>query len=151
MEKGFANLGIGIVLGLLIAGVGSGAYHLAGIPRFCASCHSMGYVAARWGESRHKQFACTECHLPAGGLVEKMVYKVRAGVSDLYQETLRDYGAAATLSKKGRSVANGNCVRCHFATIERTALAAGGRDCLRCHQGLVHGRGVGEGVMRYEE
>jgi cytochrome c nitrite reductase small subunit len=68
-------IAIGIVIGLVIAAVSAGGYHFAGTPKFCASCHSMETVHSDWQQSKHKQFSCTECHLPDTILLHQVGYK----------------------------------------------------------------------------
>jgi cytochrome c nitrite reductase small subunit len=92
-----------------------------------------------WQQSRHKQFACIECHLPDSNIAAKVAYKAKAGLSDLYHETLRSYPAAIRISAEARTIAEGNCLRCHFSTVENTFMVEGGGSCLMCHHRLVHG------------
>lgn len=140
----------GIVIGVCVALVGVWTYDLAGAPVFCGSCHSMGGVYRQWQASRHKQFGCIECHIPVGGPVVRVGYKAWAGVRDLYHETMRTYGAAASPSAGARKILNDNCVRCHFSTIEAVSLVRAEGDCLRCHVGLVHGRMAQRGGLPIE-
>lgn len=137
---------VGLVLAVLMAGV----YHYSGSSEFCGACHSMETVHTQWRVSRHKQFACTECHLPDSNLAGKFIYKARAGMKDLWHETVRSYPAMIRLSQEGNVIANGNCRRCHYSTIENTAMVEGDTNCLKCHNGLVHGRGIKREVLLYE-
>lgn len=143
-------LGSGILLGVVLAALLSGAYSASGDARFCAACHSMEHVQSRLLLTNHKQFACIECHLPAAGLAVQMTYKARAGLNDLFHETLRTYPAAIRISLSGREILRGNCLRCHASTIENTPMAGGKGDCMKCHRFLVHGRGLDKGGMRVE-
>ena len=135
----------GTFIGVLITLISIEGYHAAGSPIFCMSCHSMKEVGATWEKSRHKQFACTECHLPDTNIAGKIGYKVKAGLNDLYHETLRNYPASISISAEGARIANGNCLRCHFSTVQYTPMGAGGADCLKCHRFLVHQRGLEKG------
>ena len=90
----------------------------------------------------HKQFKCTECHLPAGNGFERVAYKARAGMNDLFHEISGNYPVFISLSRKGRDIADSNCLRCHFSTVERTPMILRGEDCVRCHRHLVHGKGT---------
>ena len=149
--KGSAGVAaVGIVIGLAIAAVSAGGYHLAGTPQFCASCHSMATVHAGWQQSKHKQFACIECHLPDSNPVHQVAYKAAVGMRDLYYETLRSYPDAIKLTDGGRKIVNGNCLRCHFSTVEKTGMASGGESCLKCHRGLVHDQGLTKGGINVE-
>ncbi|HNY63849.1 MAG TPA: NapC/NirT family cytochrome c [Deltaproteobacteria bacterium] len=143
-------LAAGAFIGVLVTLVSAGTYHAAGSPSFCLSCHSMTDVGVSWKGSTHKQFGCTECHLPDGNIVVQAMYKAKAGMRDLYHETLRTYPAFIGISDEGRSIAEGNCLRCHFSTVENTFMAARGESCLKCHHGLVHGTGNTTGGIRVE-
>jgi cytochrome c nitrite reductase small subunit len=136
----------GMTLALFIA-IG---YSASGNARFCASCHSMEHVNTRLLLSNHKQFACVECHLPDASLPRQATYKAQAGLNDLVRETLRIYPAAIHISEKGKEILRGNCVRCHYSTIENSRLAEGNGDCLKCHRFLVHGRGLDKGGIKVE-
>ena len=143
-------LAAGAFIGILIVLFAFGAYHAAGSPSFCLSCHSMTDVGIHWQGSAHKQFACIECHLPDGNIVVQAAYKARAGMRDLYHETLRSYPASIRISDEGRAIAEGNCLRCHFSTVENTFMASPGANCQKCHHGLVHGTGLATGGISVE-
>jgi len=130
---------IGVVLGILLTLAAMGSYHAAGSPVFCLSCHSMQDVGLTWRQSGHKQFACIECHLPDGNVAVQAAYKAKVGMRDLYHESLRDYTAFIKISEEGAGIASGNCLRCHYSTVQGTFMAAEAGTCLACHEGLVHG------------
>jgi len=142
--------GTGTLCGIIIVVVIASLYTASGSPYLCGSCHSMSHVYKRWKVSPHKQFSCTDCHLPSAHLPEKLAYKSRAGSHDLVYETMRIYPAAILLSAEGREIVNGNCVRCHSSTIEKTPMAGITVDCTRCHRYLVHGRGLEKGGISVE-
>jgi cytochrome c nitrite reductase small subunit len=146
----FKSLILGCIIGLVLAIFAGAAYINSGDARFCGSCHSMKLVQSRWQASHHKQFSCTECHLPDINLVGKVAYKTKAGLNDLVHETSRNYSAGIGLSTEGKGIINTNCVRCHASTIAATPMTAKGSDCLKCHRYLVHGRGVDEGGIKVE-
>lgn len=135
----------GIVAGVILMAVAVGGYHASGSPLVCGTCHSMDHVYMRWHASNHKQFACTECHLRETHIIGKLAYKTRQGLNDLYHETLKIYPAAISISAEGRKIANGNCLRCHFSTVQNTPMGAGGADCIKCHRFSVHQRGLEKG------
>ena len=149
-RPGIRILAAGVFIGVLLTLFSIGGYHAAGSPVFCVSCHSMKDVGFQWQESRHKQFACIECHLPDSNIAAQVTYKAKAGMRDLYHETLRDYPAAMSISAEGREIAQGNCLRCHFSTVENTFMVEGGGDCIKCHHSLVHGTGMGAGGIKVE-
>lgn len=147
---GKTTLAAGVIIGIIIAALAVIGYHSSGNPKFCTACHSMEQVGTYWQQSNHKQFACIDCHLPDTHLLAQVAYKTRAGLNDLYHETLRSYPAAIMISAEGKRIARGNCLRCHYSTIENTPMAGQGGDCLKCHRHLVHGRGPGKGGIRVE-
>ncbi|HET6488905.1 MAG TPA: NapC/NirT family cytochrome c [Syntrophales bacterium] len=138
-------LAAGIIAGMVLVVFLVGGYQASGSPRVCGTCHSMDLVYARWQGSTHKQFACIDCHLPDTNLVGQVAYKVKSGLNDLYHETLKTYPAMIAFSAESREVANGNCLRCHFSTVQNTPMGAGGADCLKCHRFSVHQRGLEKG------
>lgn len=136
---------IGCALGMAVAVTFVAGYHFAGKSTFCGSCHSMENNYFTWKMSRHKQFACTECHLPAGNFAYTFTYKAYAGIRDVAGETMRSYPYTIKLTGNARTIANSNCSRCHFSTIEETAMVKEDTDCMKCHKFLVHGRPVPNG------
>jgi cytochrome c nitrite reductase small subunit len=140
----------GAVIGILLTLLSIEGYHAAGSPVFCLSCHSMKEVGSQWKQSRHKQFACIECHLPDSNIAVQVTYKTKAGLHDLYHETLRAYPASMSISPEAREIADGNCLRCHFSTVGNTFMVEGGGECLKCHRGLVHGTGREAGGIKVE-
>lgn len=144
-------LGAGIIAGALLALFVVLQYHASGNPAFCASCHSMEGVHSHWKLSRHKQFACIECHLPDTYIIGKVAYKTKAGLNDLFHETLRDYPEVIPLSAEAKTIVMGNCLRCHYSTIENTPMGMQGGDCLNCHRFLVHGLGPDKGGIKVEQ
>lgn len=132
----------GLFSGLALAVILAGGYHFGGASRFCGACHSMENEYSQWKLSRHKQFTCTECHMPDVNIAGKLVYKARAGLNDLWYEVIRDYPANIRLSSKGKDIMNENCFRCHFSTIENTGMSRGSQNCMKCHNKLVHGTGM---------
>ncbi len=159
MNKGKGNVfysdtwrlvGLGVIAGMVLMVALTETYHLAGSSRFCASCHSMEYVYSKWQISKHKQFSCIECHMPDAHIIAKLAYKARAGINDLVHEVSRDYPATIRLSYRGKNIMNGNCLRCHYSTIQNTPMAKGGQNCLKCHHNLVHGQGLVKGGLQFE-
>jgi len=141
---------LSVLAGIIIALAATTTYHYAGSSGFCSFCHSMEHVSSQLQLSRHKQFACIECHMPAGNVVEKVTYKTRAGIHDLVRETLRSYPAYITLSSHGRSIVDDNCLRCHFSTVESTKMVGSINNCTKCHRNLVHGKNLQGGGIKIE-
>lgn len=127
------------VAGAIVMAVLVQLYHVSASPEVCRGCHSMVDVGSTWQRSNHKQFACVECHMPAGNIASKLFYKTRAGLHDLWHETIRYYPASLTLSTGAGTVVNGNCLRCHQSTVERVTLTGGAViSCTRCHRHTIH-------------
>ncbi|MRR23896.1 cytochrome C nitrite reductase [bacterium] len=143
-------LAAGIVVGILVAAAVFTGYHASGSPAICVACHSMKPMAEQWRQSMHKQYACIECHLPDANIAMQVTYKARAGLHDLYHETLRSYPAAIRLTSEARGIAEGNCLRCHFSTVGNTFMAVQGASCLQCHQRVVHGPAQETGGIKVE-
>jgi cytochrome c nitrite reductase small subunit len=139
-----------LLAGIIITLAAVSGYQYAGSSGFCTLCHSMEHVRAQWQLSRHKQFDCIECHMPAGNIVEKVKYKTRTGINDLVHETLRNYPAYIMLSSQGRNIINGNCLRCHFSTVENTMMVGSAQECSKCHRNLVHGKNLQRGGIKIE-
>ena len=140
----------GTIAGIILAAIIAASYHGAGTSGFCLSCHSMKEPGKQWQASLHKQFSCIECHLPDSHIVAQVSYKARAGLNDLYHETLRSYPATISVSQEGRMIVEDNCRRCHYSTIENTPMAKRGGNCLKCHRYLVHGQGPEKGGIKVE-
>lgn len=138
-------LAVGFLAGAALVAVNFIGYHASGHPRICGTCHSMDLAYSRWQESTHKQFVCIECHLPDTNIAGQLAFKIKSGLNDLYHETLKTYSNVMVLTPEDRDVANGNCLRCHFSTVQYTPMGAGGADCLKCHRFLVHQRGLEKG------
>ncbi len=62
-----------IIIFLIIVGLGFSEYYTAQ-PSFCGSCHIMKRYYNTWAKSKHKDFACVECHYAPG---EKMTLKAK--------------------------------------------------------------------------
>lgn len=138
-------VGMGACLGAIVVVVIFSGYHFGGFSYFCGSCHSMENNYFAWKTSRHKQFACVECHMPRDNLAYAVAYKTYAGIRDLAGETMRTYPFTIKLTGHARAIANSNCLRCHFSTVENTPMARGNPECMKCHRFLVHGRPMEQG------
>lgn len=136
-RRGF--LVLGAVVGAILMAILVQLYHVSASPKVCTGCHSMVDLGSTWQRSNHKQFACVECHMPAGNIASKLFYKTRAGLHDLWHETIRDYPASLALSAGPRTVVHGNCLRCHQSTVERVTMIPGAAiSCTKCHRRTMH-------------
>lgn len=135
------------VVGILITG---GGFVYSSSPPFCGSCHSMDYVYSTYQASNHKQFTCSDCHVPHDSIVDTLYVKSANGARDVYHEFLRDYPEPIEFTPKGKEIANGNCLRCHISTVENTHMAAGGENCISCHKNIAHRRNLNPGGIKVE-
>jgi cytochrome c nitrite reductase small subunit len=129
---------LGVFIGMFFMALLIEGYHLSAVSSACIACHSMNQVGGTWQMSNHKQFECIECHMPVSNGVARFLYKAKAGLHDLWHETIRDYPASLVASAQAKSIAQGNCVRCHRSTMERVAAFSGEPQCMRCHRQIVH-------------
>jgi cytochrome c nitrite reductase small subunit len=129
---------LGVFIGMVLMALLIEGYHASADPTACIACHSMNQAGGTWRMSNHKQFDCTECHMPASNGATRFLYKARAGLHDLWHETVRDYPASLVVSPEAKRIAQGNCVRCHRSTMERVAAFSGEPQCMRCHRRIVH-------------
>jgi len=141
---------LGGLAGFILAVLAVAGYHASGDARFCAACHSMEQVYHQWQLTNHKQFACVECHLPDTHIIGKLAYKTKAGLNDYVHEALQAYPAVLSISEDARPIAEKNCFRCHYSTVENTPMAGAGGQCLKCHRYMVHGRGAEKGGIPVE-
>jgi cytochrome c nitrite reductase small subunit len=118
----------------LLTALAVGAYHQSGDARVCGSCHSMNFVRDQWRLSNHRQYTCTECHLPDTHLPGKVLYKTQAGLNDLIHETARNYPAAIGLSDRGGGSSTATACAATPPHVIATPMAQGGADCLQCHR-----------------
>lgn len=150
-----ACLAGGFAIGLAFCGLGAGMMSFSGSPAFCGFCHAMKLEAATFAESSHFDQECVDCHLPHDNMAIYLFEKGRTGLVDTYHEVLRDYPARIQLSAQGRTTVNGNCLRCHTATVAEVHYTAGTEldsagDCLKCHSRVAHGANHLEGGIKVE-
>ena len=93
-----------------------------------------------------------DCHLPHDSMTAYFVEKGRSGMIDVYHELKRDYPAKIRISEDAEKIVNGNCLRCHSATM--AVVHAGpmdaNTDCLKCHRSVAHGSNHLEGGIKVE-
>ena len=140
----------GMIIAVLLMLIISGGYAYSDSPEFCSSCHSMNEYAVTWQASNHKQFKCTECHLPQDNMINKMMAKTETGMNDTYHEFMRDYPAEIELTVKGKDIVNSNCLRCHQSSVENTFAMESSDNCIKCHSGLVHDQFTNKGGIKVE-
>lgn len=110
----------------------------------------MQYVYTTYQASNHKQFTCSDCHVPHDNIAATLYVKSENGARDVYHEFLRDYPDSINFTTKGKDIANGNCLRCHASAVENTSMTAGGANCISCHKNIVHARNLKPGGVPVE-
>jgi len=148
-----ACLAGGFVIGIAVCGFGAVFNSVSGSPAFCGTCHAMKSEQATFAMSSHKNRACVDCHLPHDNVAIYYIEKGRTGMIDMYHEVMRDYPAHIKLSEGGRDTVNGNCLRCHEATVEKVHVGLAPQDtgdCLKCHSRIAHGSNHLEGGIKVE-
>ena len=134
----YLAIGFGIaVVALVATGM---TYSYSESPDFCGGCHAMGDHYMSWQISTHRGVACSECHLPHDGLMNKLAAKAQTGMVDVYVQTTGKAPLAMDLSltAKGKNILRDNCIRCHEATVLQVSIVERGLDCNSCHRNLVH-------------
>jgi cytochrome c nitrite reductase small subunit len=123
---------------LIIAYAGAGfSMRTTDTAPFCGSCHVMNEVVRTHQKSVHARLTCNECHAPQDSLVSKMIFKTRAGMRDIYVNTLGTVPDLIQAKPATRTVINQNCKHCHFMTnlnIDPQSKAY----CTDCHRQVPH-------------
>lgn len=104
---------------------------------FCAGCHAMSEVAWTHKQSVHRQFDCSECHLPAN-VIAKLPYKAEIGLHDVYVNTTGVPDLIHT-SATMKDVIQANCRRCHASSIMDVAMDVK-PYCTDCHRSVPHNK-----------
>jgi cytochrome c nitrite reductase small subunit len=107
-------------------------------PAFCGSCHTMQSQFEAWFHTgAHRRKNCVDCHLPNDNLALHYMWKSIDGMKDVAFQYSGAYDEPITLSAHGAQVVQGNCIRCHGATVE---FVDPQRKCWDCHRRLMHRR-----------
>ena len=142
----------GFAAGVVFSVCTSAVLSFSGSPAFCGQCHAMKMEKATFMESSHRERECVDCHLPHDSMTAYFVEKGRSGMIDVYHELKRDYPAKIRISEDAEKIVNGNCLRCHSATM--AVVHAGpmdaNTDCLKCHRSVAHGSNHLEGGIKVE-
>lgn len=138
-RTGLRLIGVGAVLGIVLAaGAGFGMKVTDRRP-FCASCHIMQEAALTHKASAHANLACNECHAPQN-LAAKLSFKAAAGTKDVYMNTLGRPGDVIPASQSTKDVVNANCKACHTMTNMQVASMDSKPYCVDCHRNVQHMR-----------
>ncbi|OAG28038.1 cytochrome c3 family protein [Thermodesulfatator autotrophicus] len=166
MNKG--GLILGIVIGLVVAGLGSLVTASKMVEsnkvEFCASCHPMKTFHETWKLSVHgpnqkgaMKAKCADCHLPHDGFMNYLVTKVKAGLND-YIANMQGKGSTPQYwldrwAKQGadKHVYESSCRKCHkelvapgipvkaFIAHRQYELGMTKENCITCHRQVGHG------------
>lgn len=155
----------GIVL-LVCAGLGAWGVKWSSTDSFCLSCHEMGVYKAELKLSPHavdikgREISCSQCHIPAGGVLRMLGAKAWMGMVDLWVHHVdggQNLDRLAMQKVARRFTDDANCLACH-QNLERDArdegpisiegklahanyLGTNGQSrsgCVGCHRNLAH-------------
>lgn len=164
----FALLLVGLVVGAVSVIGTQVAVEMSGTNEFCgAACHSH----AKFVYPEHKlsvhytnrtgvRAMCHDCHIPHS-YPQKLIYKARAGITDVYAEMRGVISTQEKFDKERWRLANivwdemrennsANCRTCHDpaamnpakqsedAVKQHKKFAAGKATCIDCHIGVAH-------------
>ncbi len=141
MQSGKKWFLVSVALTLVILGYISAGFTMRNtdIPEFCGTCHVMHEAVRTHQQSVHAQLTCNECHAPTDAFVSKMIFKTRAGMRDIYVNTIGPIPDVVTAEAATREVINDNCASCHFmTTINLDGKAK--NYCFDCHRHVPHTR-----------
>jgi len=124
------------VAGLLIFGISSMTVSATDQADFCAKCHVMSEQVWTHSQSIHAGLDCNQCHIPHNGVVDRLVFKAKAGITDIAANfgTVPDRIRASSTMK---NVIQDNCVRCHYESVRQVDMAVK-PYCTDCHRSVPH-------------
>lgn len=136
-------------IGLLVIHVSNAPSYLSEKPETCINCHVMYPYFASWARSSHSQAAvCTDCHVPQDHFVRKYFVKAADGLAHSTYFTFRWEPQVIQIKKRGISVVQENCIRCHLDMVDMTSIVevtgrsarmGEGKLCWDCHREVPHG------------
>jgi cytochrome c nitrite reductase small subunit len=90
----------------------------------------------------HRRKRCVDCHLPNDNIPRHFFWKGIDGMKDVAAFYSGRFPEELRLSRHGRSVLQGNCIRCHENMVMRVDPE---RMCWECHRRIQH---KGTALMR---
>lgn len=139
-----------LVAGLCLLGLIGlvAAFHETSTPRFCGSCHEMGYEFRTWRASSHGSISCEHCHYHPG-----VVGMIRTKLGGLQEAAVhfRDRPTESEIGPGMAEVPSARCLACHkrrelpdkfsyhLLVITHREHLERGAQCTDCHANLVHG------------
>ncbi|MDF2947783.1 MAG: nitrate/TMAO reductase rane-bound tetraheme cytochrome subunit [Bacillales bacterium] len=148
VKKGFERKWVvfsvimGVFLGFAILLAGQEALHATDTGEFCSNCHVMNEVHDSYSRSAHASITCNECHIPQDNWFNKYTFKAKAGITDVYYNTLgkEDIPNVIHPNSGTQEVVDQNCKTCHKTTVSSIEHDAK-EKCISCHRGTPHGKG----------
>ncbi|OIJ14698.1 nitrate reductase [Anaerobacillus alkalilacustris] len=134
---------LGVLIGVVVYAGSVTAIKATDTGEFCSSCHVMDTVYEAFTNSPHARLDCNDCHAPTDSIVEKMVFKAKAGLGHIYMNTIGASKIPDVLhaTEDSVDVINKNCISCHSYTIENVSHDSKG-TCIDCHRQVPHGLGI---------
>ncbi len=139
MESGKKWFLISLALALLFIGYAGAGYSMraSDTAPFCGSCHVMYEAVRSHQASIHANVACNECHAPQDSLESKMMFKTKAGMSDLFVNTFGTVPDVVSAKQATKDVVNSNCMGCHTMTVLNINTQSKAY-CTDCHRQVPH-------------
>lgn len=163
IRKKLLIVGLGIVLGLLIALPAFNLYIKSSSDASCMSCHVHPHAEDSWRLSTHYnnksgvKVSCVDCHLPPDDSPHHMKAKVKTGIKDVWSYLFKDTADIDWESKKEleyaqKIVYNESCLDCHIQLFPPTLSEDGitahfyyeqnakklDLQCISCHMDVGH-------------
>ncbi|MFS1513700.1 cytochrome c3 family protein [Chengkuizengella sp. SCS-71B] len=132
---------IGILLGLIFTVASAETLHYTDSAEFCSTCHPMDTAYSSFSDSIHANLDCNTCHAPTDNFVEKILFKSKAGLHDIYMNTLNVDEIPDVIHAKAATVevVQENCVSCHENSINNVSHNVKS-TCVECHRQVPHGK-----------
>lgn len=112
----------------------------------CNNCHVMDAAYENWYHAPHEKVTeCVDCHLPHDNPVNYWFEKGKTGMHDVVYFSAGLTPALIRAKPETQAIIQGNCIRCHQATVENILMGAQAfdRNCWDCHRSVAHGqRGI---------
>lgn len=141
MQSGKKWFLVSLALALLFLGYAGAGYTMraSDTAPFCGSCHVMYEAVRSHQASIHASVACNQCHAPQDSLESKMIFKTKAGMSDLFVNTFGTVPDVVGAKQATKDVVNSNCTGCHTMTVLNINTQSK-QYCTDCHRQVPHMR-----------
>jgi cytochrome c-type protein NapC len=152
---------VGVILGLILAFIGTIMVHHTSDKHFCGVCHTMSPMIDAYKQDVHGgannkgiEVKCVDCHLPHDNMTNYLLTKMQTGLHDIWAEFTYDKNKIDWAEKRHHReelVYDSACLACHTNLKEATmsnfkafnghrAYFAGTTDkkCVSCHKNVGH-------------